>query len=663
MSSKRFFKEAAARADDYDDSRIFEALKSGVQKQFSSSAPPEMVEEMTQFFFREVKRRVTAKVGSGQATMDVFDEIDRPSIRVDGASKTFTPFSFYLQAERCGVHLTAANNLILQIRAALRENFSGEEFFNKWGEVTSACAVIFDKSLDDAPPILLRNNPQAIRLATSLAVDGTLSKNHPHPVDFNKDYESSLDLRVRANCKLVSIFLTNGVSLREIKSLQKYFECMGCLIHFVQALEGGHISPQLIHDLTSNISFLKSKKIEPQSATRFLQLFERHGRPFSFADYLRLIEMVGAIIDPSNMDMILSYTRDPASIEHIGMVLKKEEVTLSWLLAKYDEICGQPSFDQWVTMVERFGEQAFPLAARVRDRAGPFLDSCRVIGDEYARAITRLIVPATVDEYVCLHVFQTEYPQISWEVRVRYAASKSSLESVKIRLQTNERYKIPHDWLLATSDKNENPEALALTWLFEKDLNRKPTSAEFFMLASEEFIHEARRRGLKKSLRKHDHWIDHIHANHRVEEEAEAPPESVPLAIEREKAVNSAPAPAGEEIFQLTWPEPEDPCERRLWVGWRVIKTLWRKRKIGRVGSHLEDVRRDVPRSLGRELDEAVEALRRDGIFLITDRSFRQISLNPDRMDLIKEILARRLPTVGFFADWVNAPRKILDRA
>lgn len=655
MNRKRLYKEAAERVDTYDDTMVFEALRSGVKKQFSS-APPEIVEEMARFFFREVKRRVTTKVGAGQATMDVFDEIDRTAIRVDGTAVTHTPFSLYLEAERCGVYLTAVNNLILQIRAALRGQFSDRELYDNLAEATSACELIFYESADETPLTNLRNNPEAIRLTTSLAVDGTLPKGHQHPDA--EEYKSSIKIRVIHHCRSVSAFLAHGIALREIKSLQKYLQCTVCLIHFAQHLEEGHISPELIHELVSNISFVKLKGIDPQKAVHLLKLFEKHGKPCSFSDYIRLIETVGETISPEVMETILSYTHDPNTIKNIANVLAKGEATLIWLLTKYHEMRGQLSLDQWIHIADRFGEEAHPLAVRVGDRAGQFLDGCKAIGDEQARAIVKHMVPATTDEYICLSVFQTEYPQTPWEVRARYATSKLDLEMVRIRLMTHERYKISHDWLLATSS-SENPEAeaLALTWLFERDLNRMPTSTELTLLASEEFIHDARRRGLRQLLRKHAGWIDHVHANHRVRaEETEASaPEAAPPAVERDRTVR--PAPAAPDL-QLTWPEPTDLCERRIWIGWRIIKTLWQKRKIGGVYALFENIRKDVPRHLGRELDEAVQALQDDGIFLITERGRHQISLNPDRMDFIQEILARRLPAAGFFTNWVNAARR-----
>lgn len=657
MGKKRSYREAAERADNFDDSKILIALRSGIQKQFSS-APPEIIEEMTQFFFREVQRRVTTKVGLGQATIDIFDEIDRIAITVNGTPSTSIPLSLYLQAERCGIHLTAVNNLICQIRAVLRGKFLDEKLYDNFAEATAACEYIFHESADETPFTHLRNNPEAIRLATSLAVDETLSEDHEHPGDFREEYQSSLKVRALHNYRTVSIFLAHGISLREIKSLQKYFECIGCLICFGQNLEEGHISSELIHDLTSNIAFLKLKSIEPHTAIHFLELFEKHGKPFDFTDYIRLIEAVGETIGPSVMETILSYTHNPDTIGSIGRVLKKGEVTLTWLLTKHNEMCGRLSFDQWIHMADRFGEGAYPLAVRVGDRVGQFLDGCRIIGDEHARAIVRHMVPATADEYVCLHMFQTEYPQTSWEVRAGYAASKLPLERVKIRLVTHEQYRVPHDWLLAVGNGDENPEALALAWLFERDLNRKPTPAELTFLTSEEFIHEARHRGLKKSLRKNTGWMDHVHDKHCVRAETAKIPISAaaPPAVEMEEAVR--PAPALEEDFQLTWPEPTDLCERRIWIGWRIIKTLWQKRKIGGVYALFENIRKDVPRHLGRELDEAVQALQDDGIFLITERGRHKISLNPDRMDFIQEILARRLPAAGFFTNWVNAARR-----
>ena len=646
----RFFREVEREGDALSHETLRATILEAVRSAYS--AVGEDADALADYLLRDVMRREARGISRGTAVLSMWDDLERLSIKIDGTSHSLLAFDFLTDTERCGLDLRGAMQFLTALRDTLARTLKGEALLIAFQETAGPLGGIFHAKADGSWTAV-RNDPDGVRLALSIALDGHVLR-HPgeHLALLQEDAPASAPLPLRTAFTLcllaVGHFLESAVKPGHIKALARYYHCLGCLLAHSSMVMAGTLSRELTSDLAEHADWLMRFQIT--DPLKLLKYFEMHGRPCTLRDYYQMVTDVQDVITPEGLDTLFAYSSDPRVITRAAVAIREHHLTLAWLVSKYQEVRDQTPFTQWVEMVARFGEKAPGILQRIGTGASAFLAACDQIGTSGAITIAQRVQPADASRYVQIHALKVAHPHTEIRALHEYLASGMTETQISTRITTRARFGVPDEFLSRVQSGNDNPERLALRWHFQEALAREPQPWEYAMLAQSEFLDSAKRFGLKRALRKDAEWNERVQHN-RVQANARqndtgafAPPITAPTphTVSKPKILQSWARP------------PRNSPEQRLWVAWRIVRTLAAKGKFGKVNANEDDIRKDVPRDLGTEFSGVWTALIKDEVILLRPGQYTRASLNPVQLARIDEIRAGRCPSETALARFVN---------
>lgn len=613
----------------------------------------EWVERFVAYLEREIGRRIASGAQKGRVALTVGKDLRRLAVARDhGIETRMSPLDLFEDAERLGLGLRDVIVPLCALRDALARQFHGDELLSVLQMGIYALGSMFGADADamELAQLLRANSRRAMEIAVAVAVEHQSGHNHPrmsHALLSEALSPRVADFRAALPDALGGILAlaTRGVRYGEILSLAKFFRCAHCVYEMGVTIVTGNIATNIVRELAQNTHWLYAKAV-PLAAVRAIMEWRRqHNPPFGFRETVELFrEITDVIVFPTGLETLLRYTSNPLVLRAAGDALRAHQLTLTWLVAGYRDCERKIPFEKYVRAVQKFGERAKTLVRIGGDNPAVFLEACAQIGVNRACAIARRVRPAQAEIYRALNTLQRAHPLTPLRALHVYLERGFDTDKIALCARTHERYGVAHQWLADITPGAHTAETLALTYQFQRAMGRKPAAWETDLLANEEFLEEARCRGLKRALRGNGEWYERILArrgrnrspgNHRAPESTEPAPANAPHIVNR--------------------PRPEDPRALRLWVAWRIVKRMWAGRQFGAANVSPEDQRaRNLPRDLIGMFGEAYAALVKDGVILTRGGIYTRSSLNPERLAVIHGILAYRISPNTALARWIE---------
>lgn len=650
-TASRDLRKASRIMDDMPNRDIRELLDNAIR---TACLNPDntWVERFVDYLEREVARRTANGPKKGTAVLTTVQDIERLAVvRDDNRETRMSPLNLFVDAERRGLGLRDIVVTLCALRDAIAREFNGDELISTLQMSISALEAMFSPEADEIEfvPLLRSDSRRIMELTVAISVAHQSGHDHANisPTLLSEALSPRVaDFRVALPPALsgVMALATRGVKHGEILSLAGFFRCAHCVYELGLEIVAGKVSTEVVRELAQNTDWLRAKAVPLATVRTILEWRKGRNLPFDFRATVTLVQsMEDVIAFPSGLETLLRYSNNPQILRATADALRTHGLTLAWLVASYRD-CGQKiPFEKYVRAVQKFGERAKALVRIDGDNPAVFLEACAQIGVNRACAIARRVRPAQAKTYHTLNALQRAHPLTPLRVLHTYLERGFDTDEIALCARTHELYGVAHQWLADITLGAHTAETLALAYRFERELGRKPAAWESDLLAHEDFLDEARCRGLKRALRNHSEWrervLEHGNAHHLP-------------------TIGNVPARAETAPFEdalINHPRPQDPRDLRFWIAWRIVKRMWAGRQFGAANVSPEDQRaRNLPKDLIGLFDEAHAALVKDGVILTRRGMYTRASLNPERLNVIHAILEYRIPENTALSRWVE---------